>query len=78
MALLLPGLTLEDVLKGDMAKMLIDKWCHGKLSAHALVSEARASVATNRGTVDELLLRLVNLNVHNAHRDLVQMLSKKA
>ena len=77
MALLLPGLTLEDVLKGDLAKMLIDKWCHGKLSAHALVSEARANVATNRGTVDELLLRLVNLNVHNAHRDLVQMLSRR-
>ena len=82
MALLPPGLTLEDVVneaeaQGDLAKMLIDKWCHGKLSAHALVSEARASVATNRGTVDELLLRLVNLNVHNAHRDLVQMLARR-
>jgi hypothetical protein len=82
MALLPPGLTLEDVVteaeaQGDLANMLIDKWCHGKLSAHALVTEARASVATNRGTVDELLLRLVALNVHNAHRDLVQMLSRR-
>ena len=55
MALLPPGLTLEDVVneaeaQGDLANMLIDKWCHGKLSAHALVSEARASVATNRGS----------------------------
>ena len=83
MALLPPGLTLEDVVneaeaQGDLANMLIDKWCHGKLSAHALVNEARASVATNRGAVDELLLRLVAFeHAHNAHRDLVQMLSRR-
>ena len=82
MALLPPGLTLEDVVneveaQGDLANMLIDKWCQEQLSAHALVNEVRASVATNRGAVDELLLRLVALNVHSAHRDLVQMLSRR-
>ena len=82
MALLPAGVSLDEVVneaaaQNDLAKLLIQKWCHGKLSAEELGNQARANVAANRGSIDELLLRLASLNPHNAHRDLVQILSKR-
>ena len=82
MARLPAGVSLDEVVneaaaQTDLAKLLIQKWCHGKLSAEELGKQARANVAANRGSIDEFLLRLASLNPHYAHRDLVQILSRR-
>ena len=53
----------------SLSRLLLERWCKGKRSAHEVVDEAAAAIRGNRNSADDLLRHLASINKHNAHRD---------